>query len=376
LGPVEGSTIMSIHKIVITGGPCGGKTTALSRIQRDLSHLGYTVLTVPETATALISGGVAPWTCATNVEYQKCQMLLQMQKERVFEQAAATMGDDKIVIVCDRGELDNKAYMTDEEFDEVLGFLGMTEIELRDDYDAVFHLVTAAKGAEEFYTLENNGARYESVEEAAALDDKFIAAWTGHPHFRVIDNRSDFEGKMRHLMREITYFLGDLAPYEIERKFLIEYPSVEWLESLPNCQRVEIVQTYLRSEPDHEVRIRQRGSEGNYIYYLTEKSITPTHKRMELQRRLSEREYLTLLMQADPGLRQISKTRYCLTHAGQYFEIDLFPCWDDQAMVEIELTSEDQEVHFPKELKVIREVTGDPNYRNAVIASKPRGATH
>ena len=174
----------------------------------------------------------------------------------------------------------------------------------------------------------------------------------------------------------ITYFLGDLAPYEIERKFLIEYPSVAWLESLPNCQRVEIVQTYLRSEPDHEVRIRQRGSEGNYIYYLTEKSVTKTHKRMELQRRLSEREYLTLLMQADPGLRQISKTRYCLTHAGQYFEIDLFPCWDDQAMVEIELTSEDQEVHFPKELKVIREVTGDPNYRNAVIASKPRGATH
>ena len=367
---------MSIHKIVITGGPCGGKTTALSRIQRDLSHLGYTVLTVPETATSLISGGVAPWTCGTNAEYQKCQMLLQMQKEQVFEQAAATMSDEKIVIVCDRGELDNKAYMTDEEFAEVLGFLGKTEIELRDDYDAVFHLVTAAKGAEEFYTLENNGARYESVEEAAALDDKFIAAWTGHPHFRVIDNRSDFEDKMRHLMREITYFLGDLAPYEIERKFLVEYPSVEWLESQPNCQRVEIVQTYLRSEPDHEVRIRQRGTEGNYIYYLTEKSITKNHKRMELQRRLSDREYLTLLMQADPELRQISKTRYCLTHAGQYFEIDLFPCWSDQAMVEIELTSEDQEVHFPEELKVIREVTGDPNYRNAVIASKPRGATH
>jgi hypothetical protein len=48
---------MSISKIVVTGGPCGGKTTALSRIQRDLSHLGYTVLIVPETATALLSGG-------------------------------------------------------------------------------------------------------------------------------------------------------------------------------------------------------------------------------------------------------------------------------------------------------------------------------
>ena len=42
---------------MITGGPCAGKTTALSRIQRDLAHLGYTVLIVPETATALISAG-------------------------------------------------------------------------------------------------------------------------------------------------------------------------------------------------------------------------------------------------------------------------------------------------------------------------------
>lgn len=366
----------TIRKIVVTGGPCGGKTTALTRIQRDLAHLGYTVLVVPETATSLISGGVAPWTCGSNEEYQKCQMLLQLQKERVFEQAANTMSDEKIVIVCDRGELDNKVYMTDEEFAHVLDFLGTTETELRDSYDAVFHLVTAAKGAEEFYTLENNGARYESVEEAAALDDKFIAAWTGHPHFRVVDNRADFEDKMRHLMREITYFLGDLAPYEIERKFLVEYPDVAWLDSLPNCQRVDIVQTYLRSEPDQEIRIRQRGTNGNNIYYLTEKRITKNHKRMELQRRLTEREYLTLLMQADPALRQISKTRYCLTFEGQYFEVDLFPCWDDQAMVEIELTGEDVPVRFPPQLRVIREVTGDPNYRNAVIASKPKGATH
>ncbi len=367
---------MSISKIVITGGPCGGKTTALTRIQRDLAHLGYTVLIVPETATALISGGVAPWTCATNEEYQKCQMLMQLQKERIFERAASTMPNDKIVIVCDRGELDNKAYMNDEEFENVLEFLGMTEIELRDGYDAVFHLVTAAKGAEEFYTLDNNGARYESVEEAAALDDKFIAAWTGHPYFRVIDNRADFEEKMRHLMREITYFLGDLKPYEVVRKFLIRYPNLEWLESLPNCDRVEIVQSYLRSEPDREVRIRQRGTDGAYVYYLTERRVTSDHTRMELQRRLTEREYRTLLMQADPALREIKKTRYCLTYEGQYFEIDIFPCWDDQAIAEIELTSEDFPVRFPEQIEVIREVTGDPNYRNAVIASKPRGATH
>ena len=367
---------MSITKIVVTGGPCGGKTTALTRIQTALSHLGYTVLVVPETATALISGGVAPWTCGSNEEYQKCQMKMQLQKERVFEQAAATMDNDKILIVCDRGELDNKAYMTDEEFAHVLDYLGMNEAELRDSYDAVFHLVTAAKGAEQFYTLENNGARYETVEQARALDDKFIEAWTGHPHFRVVDNRTDFEGKLKHLIREITYFLGELAPYEMERKFLISYPDLAWLDSLPNCQKVPIVQYYLRSEPEQEIRIRQRGQSGEAIFTFTEKAIEGTRKHLVRQRRLTEREFEMLLLQADPKMREIRKTRYCLTYEGQYFEIDIFPCWDDQAIAEIELSLEDEEVRFPPQIKVLREVTGDPTYRNAVIASKPKGATH
>ena len=103
---------MSITKIVITGGPCAGKTTGMSWIQNAFTERGYTVLFVSETATELISGGVAPWTCLSNSEYQKCQMKLQQEKEKIFEYAARTMDSEKILIVCDRGALDNKAYMT------------------------------------------------------------------------------------------------------------------------------------------------------------------------------------------------------------------------------------------------------------------------
>lgn len=367
---------MAIRKIVVTGGPCGGKTTALSSIQRHLSHVGYTVLVVPETATSLIAGGVAPWTCGTNEEYQKCQMLMQLQKERVFEQAARTMPQENILIVCDRGQMDNKVYMSDDEFAHVLAFLGLSEVELRDEYDAVFHLVSAAKGAEEYYTLDNNASRYESVEQAREMDDKYIAAWTGHPYLRVIDNSTDFEGKMRRLIREISYFLGELVPYEIERKFIIEYPDIAWLESLPMCESVEIAQHYLRSPDDEEIRIRRRTSGSSNLYYLTEKRIVGGRKTLRTQRRISEGEYQTLLMLADPSRREIRKRRYCLTYANQYFEIDIFPCWSDQAMAEIELSSEDTPVVFPPELRILREVTGDPCYRNAAIAALPRGATH
>ena len=141
---------MKLTKIVITGGPSAGKTTAMSWVQNAFSKMGYTVLFVPETATEFITGGVAPWTCGTNLEFQKVQMELQLTKERLFEKAARTMKTEKVLIVCDRGAIDNRAYMNDEEFAAVLQEVGKTGEELLLSYDAVFHLVSAAKGAEEF----------------------------------------------------------------------------------------------------------------------------------------------------------------------------------------------------------------------------------
>lgn len=367
-----GSCTVEITKIVITGGPCAGKTTAMSWIQSNFTKLGYTVLFVPETATELITGGVAPWTCGTNADYQKCQMKLQLEKERIFEQGASTMPVEKILIVCDRGTLDNKAYMSSLDFATVISSLGCNEVELRDSYDAVFHLVTAAKGAEQFYTTANNAARTETVEQAAELDDKLIAAWTGHPHLRIIDNAAGFEDKLKKLIAEIAAFLGEPEPFEIERKFLIEYPDIEKLEKLPNCQRVEIIQTYLTAPEGEESRVRQRGADGNYIYVQTTKKKVTDVKRVEVERRLTKDEYLRLLMDADPDCRPIRKTRYCLTHDNQYFEIDVYPFWDSQAIVEIELNDEKDEIRFPAELKVIKEVTEDDSFKNASLARYSR----
>ena len=154
---------VNISKIVLTGGPCAGKTTALTWIHNYFTERGYSVIFVPETATELISNGVAPWTCGTNYDYQTCQIKLQKIKEEIFEAGARTMKNDKILIVCDRGVLDNKAYMKPVEFKQLLKELGTNETKERDSYDAVFHLVSAAKGKEEVYTLSNNKARTETV---------------------------------------------------------------------------------------------------------------------------------------------------------------------------------------------------------------------
>ena len=362
----EAKNKKNITKIVITGGPCAGKTTAMSWIQNMFTDLGYHVIFIPECATELINAGISAKTCKDVESFQNALMKLQIEREIIYEKAALAIKKDKILIVCDRGIMDSKAFLTDLQFSSILFELNKNEIELRDNYDAVFHLVTAAKGAEEFYTLENNTARTETIEEAILVDDNLINAWNGHPHFRIIDNSTNFDNKMKKLLKEISHFLGEPEPYEIERKFLIEYPNISWLEK--NCKKLEIIQTYLNSNEDEEIRVRQRGDNGNYIYTQTIKRSISDIKRIEIEKRLSKDEYLEHIMNADTSKHPIRKTRYCLVYKNQYFEIDIYPFWKDKAITEIELNNENQEIEIPKQLKLIKEVTNDKRYKNSELA--------
>ena len=83
---------------------------------------------------------------------------------------------------------------------------------------------------------------------------------------------------------------------------------------------------------------------------------------------MTKDEYLKLLLDADTSKNQIRKTRYCLVYKNQYFEIDIFPFWQDKAIMEIELNDEKQEINFPKFIKVLKEVTDDEKYFNASLA--------
>ena len=359
-----------ITKIVVTGGPCAGKTTALSWIQNAFTKMDYAVLFVDETATQLITGGAAPWLTTSNRDYQWQLIQLQQAKEKAFTEIGKTLKEEKILIVCDRAVMDNCAYMTGEEFEWILDRMDTRRDTFLDEYGAVFHLVTAAKGAEEYYTLANNQARTETPEEAIALDDKLIAAWEGHPHHSTIDNSTGFEEKMLRLIREIAAFLGEPAPMEIERKYLIARPDPRLLDQMPGCEQADIIQTYLKSgDPSEERRIRRRKSNGSYVYFMTRKRKTSGDRRVEIEERLSQEEYDELLMtEADPDYRPIRKKRYSLNANGLNYEIDLYPGWEDQAIMEIELYNEDQKVVFPEGIQVIREVTDDPAFSNSELA--------
>jgi len=361
---------MEFSKIVITGGPCAGKTTGLSYVERELTKIGYKVVFLNESATEIILNGANHTDFETNEDFETAIVRLQIEKEQIYEDICKTLPNEKVILICDRGVMDCKAYTVGDEFSNILKKLNKEEIQLRDNYHAVFHLVTAAKGAEEFYTKANNNARRENIEEARLADDKTMQCWTGHPHFRAIDNSTNFENKMKRLVKEICIAIGEPAPLEIERKFLIEKPDIKMLESLPNCGKVDIIQTYLVSDENEEKRVRQRGTDGSYIYTLTTKTHISDIKRIETEKRITEREYLTLLNEADTNVHQIKKTRYCIMHNNKYFEIDIYPFAHNTAICEIELSEENETFEMPEFIKVTKEVTNDKRFSNYAFSKQ------
>ena len=89
---------------------------------------------------------------------------------------------------------------------------------------------------------------------------------------------------------------------------------------------------------------------------------------MAIMKGLAAEGKLNLLMEADNKLHTIRKTRYCLTENNKYYEIDIYPEWNNQAIMEIELNDESEKVEIPSYIDVIKEVTDDENYKNYNMA--------
>ena len=105
-----------------------------------------------------------------------------MDMEDHFCELAEISGEHTVVL-CDRGVLDSKAYISPEGWQALMDENGFNMVNIRDKrYDGIIHMVTAAEGAEKYYTLDNNTARYETdLSIAIDIDRKIRNAWVGHP---------------------------------------------------------------------------------------------------------------------------------------------------------------------------------------------------
>ena len=360
-----------IRKIVLTGGPCAGKTTALVRVIEHFNSRGFKVFCIPEVPTIY---SLAGWNYLTPnrqlyFEGERAILETQLALEDHFMRLASVCAKP-VLIVCDRGAMDISAYIAPEEWDSICGAAGTNSNVLRERYDAVLHLVSAADGAEQYYTTATNSTRYEKADEeglriARELDKKVIKAWTGHPHLRVINNHDDFERKMQRVLREISNVLGLPQPVTEERKYLVEVTG-----QLPETIDSDILQTYLVSEPGAEIRLRRRSwPSGKVVNVHNTKKRTAPGEQIETERQVENALYESLLQQADPYRQSISKLRQSFIWKGQYFELDTYrgPL-QGLVILETKGIADAEDVNFPPFIRVIKEITGNKEYYNYNLA--------
>lgn len=171
--------------------------------------------------------------------------------------------------------MDGKAYCADHVWQAILDESGWNPLHLRDKrYDAVIHMMTAADGAEKFYTGEDNEARYESIDEAKTVDRKLQNAWVGHPDYHIVTNGYDgFDQKINATLQTCLTILGLPSATNFTKKFLLKPTSGRGFQLPAYSQSVKIImeETFLESNRDEcEIKVIKRG-QGTACTYQYEK---------------------------------------------------------------------------------------------------------
>lgn len=157
---------------------------------------------------------------------------------------------------------------------------------------------------------------------------------------------------------------------EIERKFRIKMPSKAWLRSRENLSVTGLVQCYLTARPGWERRVRQATNAltDEVRCTLTEKTEEAGLIRTELEKEISQSEYEALLEKMLPGTPALYKVRWAFPYAGHTIEIDCYPFWEEEAILEVELSSPKEAFTLPPEIEVLADVTDDPTLKNRALA--------
>ena len=197
-------------------------------------------------------------------------------------------------------------------------------------------MVSAAKGAEEFYTRENHTSRREGLEEARMIDTKVAEAWVGHPNVHVVENRNkgvDFGLKIQYLISKIAWSIGIEVGDRLMKgakkvKFVVNGPLPN-KNQFPEHRDFDVCHHYLQtiSGKKIQIRLRRRGCNGKWSYNQTTRKQV-SEQVIELKKQLTHRDYLTLITQEDTNHFPIHKIRRCFLFKHQYFQLDIYkdPC--------------------------------------------------
>jgi predicted ATPase len=185
------------RRIVLTGGPGSGKSTAAAFLAREFVD---DLWVLPESATLLYKGGLPR--ASGDLGQQVAQRAI-FTVQRSLEDATALQHPDRVQL-CDRATVDGAAYWPDgpDSFFQALGTSHARELQR---YDAIVFMHTAAllpAGYE-----RDMEVRTEDREQAIELDRRMHALYADHPRVIQVDSHASFLDKLSVVRNAIATLL-------------------------------------------------------------------------------------------------------------------------------------------------------------------------
>lgn len=192
--------MMSSYKVVLTGGPCGGKTESLPFLKHKLVSRGMKVIIISETARALLSLNYMPGDNIPYFDFQNLLFKIQFIKEYLNENSAN-------IAICDRGLLDAKIYMDNNDFRNLLYQNRVKEKEITSTYDVALYYRTIAYEYPETFQRKRI---YELPELGIKRDKKSLEIWNSKLLKTSYSNFGGFENKKKYLYETLVNYIDSL----------------------------------------------------------------------------------------------------------------------------------------------------------------------
>ena len=207
---------MGTYKIVLTGGPCGGKTDSIEFLSKKLIKQDYSVKIVEETANSLLKLGYMPSANISTFDFQNLLFKIQFLNEYMSE------GKSKILL-CDRGLFDGKVYIDDNDFQRILDLNKVEEKEVFSTYDGALYF----RSISHEYPDEFSKKRiYESPEIGRIRDERCKEIWIDKIVPCNYDNLNGFKNKQEMVylaLKKQLEYLKQIKSHNLSDYYDIEY---------------------------------------------------------------------------------------------------------------------------------------------------------
>ena len=367
---------MNTFKVVLTGGPCAGKSKILKRLIEYYSTDENKIFVVPETASEVLASGIKFVEVDDSLNFQDIIIDRQLNKERTLYRGMMHIPlKENNLVFLDRGLIDNKAYLkTQYQFDILLERYDLEEIAILDSYDLVIDLISLATTDPELFMREctSNEYRYEDLKGAQEVDKKTTQAWLGHRNVKYIYPTETIEEKTDIVIGYINDLINHRQKKNTEM-YLIEEPMDLFVKlNDENSKKIEVIDCYLNKEQKCISNTKTILRKRFYKDYESKLMIQINEDGSTIEETVINQELWDYYVNLYGIEKEVKKIEYTTNELGSVCKIT---CYDDFTTLELPRTNYKKEMNILNNFSIIENIENFEEFydkRNKQVQKKKK----